>query len=135
MALIEVLLDTSGYSAFLRGHEGVGEAVRRADLLCVNPVIMGELIDGFENGGRKEKNYAELRKFLSSPRVDVVDIDVETSTRYATILGALRKAGTPIPTNDLWIAASAMQHGLRVVTTDAHFLRVPQILVDRFEPL
>ena len=134
MALIEVLLDTSGYGAFFRGHPGVGDAVRRADLVCVNPVIMGELMDGFENGNRKEKNCRELRIFLSSARVDLIDIDVETSRRYATILGGLRKAGTPIPTNDLWIAASAMQHGLRVVTTDAHFLRIPQILVDHFVP-
>ena len=134
MALIEVLLDTSGYSAFCRGHAGVGDAVHRADLVCVNPVIMGELIDGFENGGRREKNFRELRTFLSSPRVDVVDIDVETSRRYAAILGGLRKAGTAIPTNDLWIAASAMQHGLRVVTTDSHFLRVQQIMVDHFRP-
>ncbi len=134
MALNEVLLDTSGYSAFLRGHDGVGEAVRGADLLCVNPVIVGELIEGFEQSARREKNFGELRTFLASPRVDVVDIDVETARRYAVIVGALRKAGTPIPTNDLWIAASAMQHGLRVVTTDAHFLRVPQILVDHFKP-
>ncbi len=134
MALNEVLLDTSGYSAFLRGHDGVGEAVRGADLLCVNPVIVGELIEGFERSARREKNFGELRTFLASPRVDVVDIDVETARRYAVIVGALRKAGTPIPTNDLWIAASAMQHGLRVVTTDAHFLRVPQILVDHFKP-
>jgi len=134
VALTEILLDTSGYSAFLRGHPGVGEAVRGADLLCVNPVVLGELIDGFSRGDRAGKNFAELKTFLASPRVDVVDIDVETARRYSKILGSLRKSGTPIPTNDLWIAASAMQYGLRVVTTDAHFLRVTEILVDHFPP-
>ena len=130
----EVLLDTSGYSAFLRGHAGVGDAVRQADLIAVNPIVLGELWAGFRRGNRLEKNQAELRKFLSSPRVDVIDLDAETSVRYAAIVETLAKAGTPISTNDLWIAASAMQYGLSVVTTDAHFRRVPQVLVDYFAP-
>lgn len=130
----EILLDTSGYSAFLRGHAGVGEAVRQADLIAVSPVVLGELWAGFRRGNRLEKNRAELKTFLASPRVDVIDIDAETSVRYAAILDALARAGTPIPTNDLWIAASAMRYGLAVVTTDGHFRRVPQVLVDYFDP-
>ena len=130
----EILLDTSGYSAFLRGHAGVGEAVRQADLVALNPVVLGELWAGFRRGNRLEKNRSELKAFLSSPRVDVVDIDVETSVRYAAIVESLHRAGTPIPTNDLWIAASAMQHGLAVVTTDDHFRRVSQVLVEYFAP-
>lgn len=130
----EILLDTSGYSAFMRGHPGVGDALREADLVALNPVVLGELWTGFRLGSRLEKNRAELRTFLASPRVDVVDIDAETSARYAAIVDTLRRAGTPIPTNDLWIAASAMQYGLRVVTTDEHFRRVPQVLVEYFAP-
>ncbi len=78
---------------------------------------------------------ADLRervRYQRSPRVSVLVLDEETSDRYATILPSLRRAGRPIPTNDLWIAASAMQHGLSVVTTHEHFERVPQILVERF---
>ncbi|HEX7901424.1 MAG TPA: type II toxin-antitoxin system VapC family toxin [Planctomycetota bacterium] len=130
----EILLDTSGYSAFLRGHAGVGDAVRHADLIAVNPIVLGELWAGFRRGNRLEKNRAELKTFLASPRVDVIDLDAETSIRYAAIVETLAKAGTPIPTNDLWIAASAMQYGLSVVTTDDHFRRVPQVLVDYFAP-
>jgi tRNA(fMet)-specific endonuclease VapC len=68
-----------------------------------------------------------------SPRVTVVDIDEETAEPYAVILGALSGAGTPVPTSDLWIAASAMQHGLRIITTDAHFLKIKQVIVEYYE--
>lgn len=130
----EILVDTSAYSEFLRGREEVGEAIRTADLLCLSPVIVGELIAGFRRGQRLRKNQEELKQFLSSPRVDIVDIDVETAERYSVIFESLQKAGTPIPTNDLWIAASAMQHGLRLLTLDRHFLRIPQVMVDFVEP-
>ena len=70
-----------------------------------------------------------MARFLDSPRVNLIDVDEETARRYAVIFSTLRAAGTPIPTNDLWIAASAMQHGLRLLTADAHFEKVPQILL------
>jgi tRNA(fMet)-specific endonuclease VapC len=66
--------------------------------------------------------------------VQVVDLDAETSERYAVILDALRSAGTPIPTNNVWIAAGAMQQGLAVATTDGHFRKIKQVLVQFFEP-
>ena len=127
------LLDTSAYSAFLRGHEELKLALQRADRIVLTPIVLGELGAGFRAGARHKKNEAELRQFLSSPRVDVVTVDTETAERYAVILHALRQARTPIPTNDIWIAASAMQHGLRVLTTDVHYTRIPQIIVERFE--
>ena len=65
-----------------------------------------------------------------SPRVSLVDVGEETAERYAVILNSLWQAGTPIPTNDIWIAASAMEYGLRVVTTDEHYDKVPQIMVE-----
>ena len=68
--------------------------------------------------------------FLASDRVVVLPVDAETSERYAAILSSLRTAGTPVPTNDVWIAATAMQHGLSVVTTDRHFANIPQILCE-----
>lgn len=127
------LLDTSAYSAFLRGHEELKLALQRADRIVLTPIVLGELGAGFRAGARRQKNEAELRRFLSSPRVDVVAVDPDTAERYAVILHGLRAAGTPIPTNDIWIAASAMQHGLRVLTTDVHYTRIPQIIVERFE--
>ncbi len=125
-----ILADTSAYSAFLRGQPGVGEALRLADEIRVNPIVLGELRAGHLGGSRRRENEEQLRFFLSSPRVGVLPIDEETAERYAVIVSSLRTAGTMISTNDAWIAASAMQHGLTVLTTDADFLRIPQILVD-----
>jgi len=79
------------------------------------------------------RNRQLLEEFLSSPRVNIIEIDEETSERYAIILNALRDKGTPIPTNDIWIASSAMQYGLKVVTTDTHYSQISQILVECFD--
>ncbi len=128
--MMRVLLDTSAYSAFMLGHPEVKVALQRADEIYLTPVVLGELLAGFIRGKWRRKNEREIRAFLSSPRVQVIDVDEETAQRYAVILNGLWKAGTPIPTNDIWIAASAMQHGLRVLTRDAHYQKVAQIVVD-----
>ena len=125
-----VILDTSAYSAFMRGHPEVKTALQEAEQIHLNPVVLGELLAGFRRGKRTRKNVGELRTFLSSPRVSLVDVNEETAERYSVILNSLWAAGTPIPTNDIWIAASAMQHGLRVLTTDDHYQKVTQIIVD-----
>ena len=96
-------------------------------------MVLGELLAGFLMGRNEKRNRDILEDFLSSPRVTIVEIDEETSERYALIVQSLRMKGTPIPTNDLWIAASAMQHGLRVLTTDKHYLKVPQIIAQYCE--
>jgi tRNA(fMet)-specific endonuclease VapC len=127
---IKVMLDTSAYSALLRGNDDVKRALQEADELYLNPVVIGELLAGFAHGGKEKKNRDILKEFLSSPRLHVVDIDEETSERYAVIINYLWEKGTPIPTNDLWIAATAMQHGLKLVTTDGHYRNIPQIIVE-----
>jgi predicted nucleic acid-binding protein len=129
----KVMMDTSAYVAFLRNSPGVKEAVQQSDEIVFNPVVLGELLAGFMMGRNEKRNRAILRDFLSSPRVIIAEIDEETSERYAVIVQSLRMKGTPIPSNDLWIAASAMQHGLKVLTTDRHYLEVPQILTECFE--
>jgi predicted nucleic acid-binding protein len=127
-------LDTSAYSAFFRGHEGVIEALREADLIGLCPIVLGELKAGFLRGSRWHKNEAELAEFMSSPRVRFFSIDEESPSRYAAIFSTLLKAGTPVPTNDLWIAACAMQNGLEVLTTDKHFKDIPQVVARWFAP-
>ncbi len=126
----KVMLDTSAYSAYLRGNEDVKRAVQEADEIYLNPVVLGELYAGFACGGKKKKNREILKEFLASPRVLIAVIDEETSERYATIIAYLWVKGTPIPTNDLWIAATAMQYGLKLVTMDGHYRQVPQIIVE-----
>ena len=129
---MRLLLDTSAYSAFMRGHEEIRTAIRSNEEIFLNAIVAGELMAGFIKGGRKRKNEAELQKFLASPRVGLLDITEETAERYAVILNSLWRAGTPIPTNDIWIAATAMEYGLRVLTTDSHYQKIPQIMVDHF---
>ena len=107
--------------------------MQQADEIVFNPVVLGELKAGFLMGRNEKRNRAILKDFLGSPRVIIAEIDEETSERYAVIVQSLRIKGTPIPTNDLWIAASAMQHGLKVLTTDKHYLEVAQIITEYFE--
>jgi tRNA(fMet)-specific endonuclease VapC len=129
-----ILLDTSAYSAFMKGHPEVKSALQQAAAIYLNPVVLGELRAGFIKGGRQRKNERELEFFLSSPRVSVLPLDEGTSDRYATIINALWTAGTPVPTNDVWIAASAAQHGLRILTLDAHYERIPHVTADLVRP-
>ena len=103
---------------------------QKVDEIVVNPVVLGELRAGFLAGAHRRKNERELELFLKSARVSVTPVDEDTSACYAAIVHGLRVAGTPVPTNDIWIAASAMQHGLLVATTDRHFAKIPQILCE-----
>jgi tRNA(fMet)-specific endonuclease VapC len=129
MEKIKVMLDTSAYSAFLRGNAEVNQALQAAEAIYLNPVVLGELYAGFAQGGREKKNMEILREFLASPRVQIAGIDAETAERYTAILTYLWAKGKPLPTNDLWIASTAMQHGLKLITTDGHYREVPQIIV------
>lgn len=129
-----VLLDTSAYSAFMRGDAAVKERLQTAEAIYLTPVVLGELRVGFLRGRTRQKNEDRLRQVLNSSRVSILTVDDETAERYAVILNGLWTTGTPIPTNDIWIAASAMQYGLTVVTTDSHFLKIPQILVSHSSP-
>jgi tRNA(fMet)-specific endonuclease VapC len=123
-----ILLDTSAYSGMARGNKDVLDAMQTAENVCVNPVIIGELLSGFAQGNRDSYNVKILERFLESPRCVILPIGRASAQRYAYIQSALRAAGAPIPTNDLWIAATAMEHGLMVITLDKHFAKIPQII-------
>ena len=123
------MLDTSGYSAFKRGDPGAIEALRKAQPILIPTIVHGELLAGFEVGNRRQQNRQELLSFQRSPRVRTVQITEQTAERYARIYAHLRGIGRPIPTNDLWIAAAAMEHGAELLTADRHFLETPQIVV------
>ncbi len=125
-----VLLDTSAYSAFKRGQRDAVDAIGSADRLLVSSIVLGELRAGFVRGNRVRQNEAELARMLDAERVDVIAVDAETSERYAAIVDSLRRAGTPVATNDVWIAACAMQHGAVLLTADTDFRRIGQIVVE-----
>lgn len=116
-----LLLDTNAYSAVARGHPGVAELVRRSHSLLLSSVTAGEILGGFRGGTRWEQNLADLRKFVDQPRVRLVPVSWTTADRYARIYVALRRKGTPIPANDMWIAAHALETGADLVSFDAHF--------------
>jgi predicted nucleic acid-binding protein len=127
-----ILIDTSVYSVFLRGDSEMKRSVQQADEIFLNPVVLGELLAGFMVGKNEKKNRAILQDFLSSSRVKIIEMDEETSERYAAIVKYLRARGAPLPTNDLWIAASAMQHGLKILTMDKHYIEIPQIIAEYY---
>lgn len=120
-------LDTSAYSNFRRGSEELAALLDRADLVGVPTVALGELRTGFVLGGRRKRNEAELDAFLDNPVVEVLQVDGETSRHYAEIVAELRRAGMPVPTNDIWIAAVASRNGTTVLTCDDHFERIDRV--------
>jgi tRNA(fMet)-specific endonuclease VapC len=114
-------LDTSAYSRFQRGDRDVVELIDRAEWIGMPAVTLGELRTGFLLGRRRAQNEADLGEFLASPVVTELTVDGEVSRHYAEIVVDLRRAGTPVPTNDIWIAATAARAGALVLTADAHF--------------
>lgn len=130
---MRLLLDTSAYSGFMRGHPKIKTYIQQAETLSVNSIVLGELRAGFLHGRKREKNEELLQRFLLSPRTQTLAVDEETADRYAVIINSLWTLGKPIPTHDMWIAASAMQFGLEIITMDRHFEHIPQVLVHLIE--
>lgn len=129
-----ILLDTSAYSAMRRGDKRLHGPLAQASEVVVTPVILSELLCGFKKGEREKENRRSLQEFMSRPRVRTLPLDEEIGERCAAIWDYLRRKGTPIPPNALWIAASAAQHGLWLLTTDDNFKRVPHVLVEWIPP-
>jgi tRNA(fMet)-specific endonuclease VapC len=128
------MLDTSAYSVLGRGHAEIRNAVQQAERIFVSPIVLGELHAGFGRGKRQKENEALLERFLASPRVEIAVIGEQTALCYSHILNYLRQIAKPIPTNDIWIAAGAMEHSVRLVSTDAHFRAIPQVRLAYYEP-
>jgi tRNA(fMet)-specific endonuclease VapC len=120
-------LDTSAYSHFRRGDPGATEAIRRARRIAVPVIVLGELRAGFRLGKRSRDNDRELLEFLSHPVVEVSNVDDEAASHFADLFGELQRAGTPVPTNDIWIAAVALREGATVLTFDDHFETMPRV--------
>ena len=115
------MFDTSAYSALGRGHSAIRDLVETADEVLFSSIVLGELHLGFRGGDRLEANLADLRAFLQLDHVRAVPVDVGTAEIYGRLARRLRQMGTPIPTNDIWIAAHAVQYEAGLVTTDRHF--------------
>jgi tRNA(fMet)-specific endonuclease VapC len=124
---VRIAIDTNRYVDFAKGLPEAVERLRRADEILVPFVVLGELRAGFASGARRGDNEANLVRFLDSRRVDVMFADEDTTHHYARLFHQLHRQGTPIPTNDLWIAALVVQHELHLFARDAHFDHLAQI--------
>jgi tRNA(fMet)-specific endonuclease VapC len=122
-----VCLDTSAYSHFQRGDATAVKIIAAARWIGVPSIVLGELRTGFLLGGQAARNEDELRRFLHHPIVEILDVDDDAARIYAEIMIVLRKAGTPLPTNDIWVAAVASRDGATILTYDEHFRLIHRV--------
>ena len=123
----KVVIDTSAYVRLLAGKEDVLDAIAAADTIFFSVFVLGELYAGFAGGSRERENKALLHRFLSKPSVKMLNATAETADVFGMLKSNLKRAGTPLPINDVWIAAHAIETGSVVITYDAHFKMVPGV--------
>ncbi len=128
--LKRMVLDTSAYSRLLRRHAEVLDLVSAASQIFVSTISLGELEAGFELGSKAAQNRRTLGCFLEESYVEVVRVDEEIARHYGRIFARLRRAGKPLPTNDIWIAATAAACRCPVLTFDRHFLEIAELEVE-----
>jgi len=124
---VRILIDTNRYRDFCDARDDAVAVFRRAETIFVPFVVLAELRAGFSCGTRTRQNESVLIRFLNKSRVSVLYADEETTHHYACLFRQLREQATPIPTNDIWIAALTAQHDLFLFTRDRHFANLPQI--------
>lgn len=123
------VLDTNAYSAFNRGDQRLRKWFLPDNQIVIPLVVVGELRAGFLAGGKRKENEALLQRFLDAPNVSAMTITETTTKLFAEIYLSLRRAGTPIGTNDMWIAAMALEHDLVLLTLDEDFAHIPDLMI------
>ena len=123
-------IDTCAYSRLMLGHPPLQLCMEESNALILPVIVLGELYTGFEAGTRAAENERRLESFLETPSVRVQDVTSDIAHRYALLVNALRRAGTPLPTNDIWIAATTLELGARLLTYDTHFRHIPGLVVE-----
>lgn len=114
-----MILDTNALTAFVEGDRQLVTLLRAHEHLAIPVIVLGEYRFGIAASSRRAAYEAWLQQYLN--RFDILSINPETADVYATLRGALKTAGTPIPANDAWIAALALQHRLPLASRDDHF--------------
>jgi tRNA(fMet)-specific endonuclease VapC len=125
---VKLALDANRYTDLCRGDASVVETVELAHEVWLPFVVLGELRAGFAVSSQGPQNEAVLRRFLLKAGVSVLYADDQTTYHYAALYRQLRQQGTPIPTNDMWIAALVLQHSLVLCARDTHFDLLPQLM-------
>ena len=118
---LRLLLDTNAYTALLRGHADVAARVRAAEGIVLSAVVAGELLFGFRHGSKHAENARRLDAFLENPYVSFLPVTWTTAERFGQIAAGLRRKGRPLPSNDIWIAAHALECGADLLSGDRHF--------------
>lgn len=124
---MRVAVDTNRLTDLLRGDSLLAERLGACDEVWVPLMVLGEMKAGFHGGTQRRRNEGLLQRFLAKATVSVLLPSRETAEHYARIFVQLKRAGTPVPDNDLWIAALALEHDLTLITRDRHFERIPQL--------
>jgi tRNA(fMet)-specific endonuclease VapC len=127
-AEVNVALDTNRLTDLFQGDAALADRLGSCDEVWLPLPVLGEIKAGFLGGSQQRRNEILLREFLAKPTVGVLLPDRETAEQYARLFVQLKRAGTPIPDNDLWIAALALQHDVVLITRDKHFEKIPQLL-------
>jgi len=120
----KVLIDTNIYTAFKLDNKKIISAFKHLDYIGIDITVLAELYSGFKGGKKERKNINELEEFINSPRVYIINHDEITAEFYANVFHILKNKGKHIPTNDIWIAAAALQNGLALFTLDSHFSEI-----------
>ncbi len=121
----KILLDTNAYVGYLRGDERVLAYLGQAESVFLSVFVMGELYAGFRAGEKEKENKQILERFLMKSTVSILDASKETAEIFGLVKDSLRRTGHPIPVNDVWIGAHALETGSILLTYDRHFAHIP----------
>jgi len=124
---MRVALDTSRLTDLFHGDKALAETLGNCEEVWIPPIVLGEIKAGFYAGNRQTVNEGLLRALLAKDTVGVLIPTRETAEQYARVFVQLKRAGTPTPDNDLWIAALVLEHDLSLITRDRHFRQLPQL--------
>lgn len=125
---MKIALDTNRYVDLCKGVVETVTLLEKAEAVVLPFVVLGELRAGFAHGRRQAENERTLRRLLLKDGVQVLFADDQTTHHYAAVFRQLRKQGTPIPTNDMWLAALVLQHNLVLHARDRHFDHLAQLV-------
>jgi tRNA(fMet)-specific endonuclease VapC len=119
-----ILLDTNCYSAYLAGDERVLSALAEAEVVYMSIFVLGELFAGFRGGTKVQQNRGYLKRFLAKSNVKILSATLETAEIFGDLKDKLKRSGSPLPINDVWIAAHALETGSGLITYDSHFQKI-----------
>lgn len=125
----KILLDTNAYIRLFTGAENVLEVLAKAEYVLISVIVLGELYAGFKGGAKELENKKRLSTFVEKPTVEIVTVSQETAEIFGEIKNKLKIAGTPLPINDLWIAAQTIETGSTLISFDNHFKKIAGLRV------